>query len=528
MKLRYFIPSLLAVVASVFTGCSEDYDPTYLDQIQVSQSYVALNTNGGSTNITLTAKGAWQFEKVIKMTTKDAEGKDVVSYVETPAWLQVSQLSGNAGETTLTFSAEAGEGRNCELKVSCNGQTQIINIIQGVATVSTATCAEVIAGPESKTYRVTGVVTKIANTTYGNWYLKDATGEVYIYGTLDKKGAEKNFLSLGIEVGDEVTVEGPKQLYNGTVELVNVTVVNINKSLIKVDSLSVAGEKVAAVALPLEGGEVTAHVTCKGDGINAEIPQDAKDWLFISAVTSNTITFRALPNTAGDRSTTVTLKTYKDGREYTSQFAVAQAGAIIDATVAEFLAAEVGDTQYRLEGVITAIYDRDNQGKSFYIKDYTGETLVYRAEGFLDSGIKVGDVVTVLGKRGAYKDSPQMVNGSCVLKHAVKAVSIAEFLTMPDDKNVYYMVTGKISSLLGSNGKENDYGNLYIKDGDNELYVYGTYAGWNAQGDARKFFIADNGLKVGDEITIIGYKDTYKELVELCQGVCFSFKKAGE
>ena len=30
------------------------------------------------------------------------------------------------------------------------------------------------------------------------------------------------------------------------------------------------------------------------------------------------------------------------------------------------------------------------------------------------------------------------------------------------------------------------------------------------------------------EITIIGYKDTYKELVELCQGVCFSFKKANQ
>ena len=88
------------------------------------------------------------------------------------------------------------------------------------------------------------------------------------------------------------------------------------------------------------------------------------------------------------------------------------------------------------------------------------------------------------------------------------------------------MVTGKISSLLGSNGKENDYGNLYITDGTNELYVYGTYPGWGATGDARKFFIADNGIEVGDEITIIGYKDTYKELVELCQGVCFSFKKA--
>ena len=130
------------------------------------------------------------------------------------------------------------------------------------------------------------------------------------------------------------------------------------------------------------------------------------------------------------------------------------------------------------------------------------------------------------GKRGAYKDSPQMVNGTCELLYAVTPVTIAEFLTMPDDKNTYYMVTGTISSLLGSNGKENDYGNLYITDGTNELYVYGTYPGWNAQGDARKFFIADNGIEVGDEITIIGYKDTYKELVELCQGVCFSFKKA--
>jgi hypothetical protein len=121
--------------------------------------------------------------------------------------------------------------------------------------------------------------------------------------------------------------------------------------------------------------------------------------------------------------------------------------------VAEVLAAEVGDTQYRMQGVVTKLYESDKQGKSFYIKDFSGETLVYRTEGFLDSGIEVGDVVEVLGKRGAYKDSPQMVNGTCKMLYDVKKVTIAEFLTMPDDKNTYYMVTGKISSLLGSNGK---------------------------------------------------------------------------
>ena len=108
----------------------------------------------------------------------------------------------------------------------------------------------------------------------------------------------------------------------------------------------------------------------------------------------------------------------------------------------------------------------------------------------------------------------------------VTQVTIEEFLQKPDDKNTYYMVTGTISSLLGSNGKANDYGNLYITDGTNELYVYGCYPGWGATGDNRKYFIADNDIQVGDELTMIGYKDTYKGLVELCGGINFSFKHA--
>ena len=75
----------------------------------------------------------------------------------------------------------------------------------------------------------------------------------------------------------------------------NVTVVKISKSLIKVDSLTIGDETVTAATLPLEGGEVTAHISCKGDGINVDIPQDAKDWLVISGLTSSTVTFRALP-----------------------------------------------------------------------------------------------------------------------------------------------------------------------------------------------------------------------------------------
>ena len=504
MKLRYFIPSLVAVVAATFTGCSDnDYDPTYLTEISVSQSYVALDVNGGSASVDVNAVGAW-------------------TVTDVPDWLTVSPASGS-GSGTITFSAGAGVGRTAEVLITCEGKTQHINIIQGIATVSNATCAEIIAGPDSKTYRVTGTVKSIANTTYGNWYLVDETGEVYIYGTLDAKGATKNFLSLGLEVGDQVTGEGPKTTYNGTVELVDVTVVKIVKSLIKCDMLTVNGEETNE--LPLEGGEIVANLTCKGNGVAVEIPAEAQSWLGVVASTvgaNPTITFRAAPNTGGDRNTTVVFKTTDGKKEYTSQATIIQKGAIIEGPIADFLAAEVGDTQFRLTGVITELYTSDKQGKSFYISDYSGSVLIYRAEGFIEAGAKVGDVVTVVGKRGAYKETPQMVSGTFEeLKFAVTEVSLSEFLAKEPAADVYYMISGTIDEIA------NDvYGNLYLTDGTERVYVYGCYPGWGATGDARKGLIEKLGMKVGDKLSVIGVRAVYKDTPQLSNGIYFSHTPA--
>ncbi|MGN1229731.1 MAG: BACON domain-containing protein, partial [Prevotella sp.] len=355
MKLKYFIPSLMAVVAAVFTGCADDSTYTTLGSVSVSQSYVAIPIEGGSSSITVNASSEWAFVDV-PHTVKDSKGKDSTIYYVAPDWLTISAKSGNAGESSVTFSAESAlDGRSDELWIKCGEEIQRINIMQGLSIVSTATCAEVIAGPDSKTYRVKGTCTGIANTTYGNWYLNDGTGEVYIYGTLDKNGGTKNFLSLGIEVGDEVTVEGPKLTYGSTVELVDVTVVAINKSLIKVDSTYVDG--VASNELPLEGGEITAYVTCKGNGVSVDIPEDAKDWLSIAAIKNggSEVVFKAAPNTGGDRKTTVTFTTTDGKKEYTSKMDIAQKGAIVPVTCAEFNAKPVGDAQYRIYGLVTKV-----------------------------------------------------------------------------------------------------------------------------------------------------------------------------
>ena len=504
MKLKYFI-SFFALVA-MLSACSDDDAITLLDEIQVSSSYVSINEAGGSNTITVTAKEAWSF---------DAE--------EVPDWLTISPMAGGAGETTVTFSAPATpDGRNTVLHVACAGKKQTINVIQGLAVVSEATCAEVNAGPESKTYRVTGTVKNIVNTTYGNWYIADETGEVYIYGTLDAKGNEKNFLSLGIEVGDIVTVEGPKSVYNGTVELVNVTVINIQKSLVKVE-----GYDPEDAMIPLEGGNVTVHLSCKtNNGISVEIPDDAKSWLGIVSIAGGAepvVTFHANANNGGDRSTTVTFKTTDDkGKEYTAMATINQKGAIVACSIAEFLEAPVGDTQYRITGVITSVAKAEYG--NVYVRDWSGETYVYGigAKGdFEAAGLKVGDVVTLVGKRGEYKGDPQMTGAVLEDSKTVTPISIDEFLDQEDNPNVYYMLTGTITEIVNPT-----YGNLYLEDETNNVYVYGCYPGWGATGDNRKNWLETAGIVVGDKLSVIGVKSTYNGTPQLANGIYFSHEKA--
>lgn len=499
MKLRRIFPFFVAILA-LMTSCTDEETMTLLDEIQVSSSYVSIPVEGGSTSITVTAKDSWTAEKVTTDKNK----------VE---WLTISATTGSAGESTLTFTAPSAiDGRTAEVLIQCGGKTQRLNIIQGLATIASATCAEVIAGPDSKTYQVTGVCTAIANSTYGNWYLADKTGSIYIYGTLDKKGQPKNFLSLGLEVGDEVTVQGPKTTYGTTVELIDVTVININKSLVKVDSVKNA-------SLPIEGGEFIAYLTCKGQGVSVDIPNDAMSWLSISSIqsagTSTVVKFKATANTGGDRGTTLTFHTTDGSKDYSAQTTLSQKGAIVKATIAEFIAAPVGDTQYRLTGVITKI--SNTTYGNLYLSDFSGETYVYGIKDFTQKGLKAGDIITIVGKRAEYKGTPQV--GGAVLESSipVTTATIAELLAKPDDTSTYFMVTGEITQIANA-----DYGNLYLKDGDNQIYVYGCYPGYGATGNNRKGLLAAKGIKVGDTLTVIASKGSFNGVAQLANSFYFS------
>ena len=85
--------------------------------------------------------------------------------------------------------------------------------------VVVATVAEFLAAAEDSTiYELTGVITSVANTEYGNFYLKDSTAEVYIYGLCSPTGAQKYWAESGVKVGDTITVQTVRTSYNGVAQ----------------------------------------------------------------------------------------------------------------------------------------------------------------------------------------------------------------------------------------------------------------------------------------------------------------------
>ena len=489
--------SILTLIFStlLLAGCSEDQVLGTFGDLNLSTTYISIPAEGGDVKVTLNAGEAWEFS-----TEKD---------FAIPEWITVSQTSGEAGKTELTFSAEASDaGREAELKIVSGTKSQFLKVRQGEMTASKATCKEVNEAPDGKSFVVSGTITKIVNTTYGNWYMTDGTAELYIYGTLDAEGKEKNFTSLGLEVGDKVTIEGPKSSYNGDPQMVNVTVLDIEKALLKIVSEATEVDK--------EGGVLEIKLASKGKGAFFSVADECQDWIsysdaeYIDGVPSklepnpaDTIvyTFNIAPNDGSAREGSISFFA-NEGEPIPYTFT--QAGGIADVTVAEFLAAEVDDAkQYRIVGHVTGF---NNYNNNFYVKDYTGEVYAYYVN-TQGQTLAIGDFVTVVGKRSEYKGTPQMPKGTLLEKYtATPEVSVAEFLTKEDGNDVYYKLTGTITEI-----KNAQYGNVYLQDANGDIvYVYGLLPGYGATGAAKQGLVEAMGLKVGDTLTIVGNKASYK------------------
>lgn len=92
-----------------------------------------------------------------------------------------------------------------------------------VQTVEKLTVAEFLAKPveASVYYELTGTISNISSTAYGNFDLTDETGTVYVYGLTATKVSsnDKSFASLGLRGGDVLTLVGTRAEYNGAAQV---------------------------------------------------------------------------------------------------------------------------------------------------------------------------------------------------------------------------------------------------------------------------------------------------------------------
>ena len=70
-------------------------------------------------------------------------------------------------------------------------------------------------------YQLTGEITDLYNTSYGNFTLVDGTGSVLVYGLTKEKVSsnDQSFPELGLKEGDIVTLVGTRDEYNGKAQV---------------------------------------------------------------------------------------------------------------------------------------------------------------------------------------------------------------------------------------------------------------------------------------------------------------------
>lgn len=506
MKLRYLFTIVLSS-ALMLAGCTKEGPAGSLDNISLSQTYVSIPESGGTVSVSLSATEDWAFI----LTEKDKDGKDV-SLI--PDWLTISPVSGSEGESTITFKAAAdNSGREVALQIKAGSNLQQVIVRQGEIAAVSAKIEDVLAGTDGKTYKIKGTVTDIYNTEYGNYYLVDDTGKITIYGTLDAKGKAKNFSSLKIENGDVIEVSGPRKTYGSTIELENVTVHSITKSLIKVLTPALA-EPVAKT-----GQSIEVKVAHKGDGgARVSIPEADAAWVsYVSSSFNKGVPSKIVPNPADTTTFKFEIRANQAGKRMTDisftsgtttvKYNVTQAGSIIDADAATINAAPDGTTQYRLTGYISKMVNATYG--NYNVADATGSVYVYgtlnekgESKKFEAMGISAGDIITVVGPKQSYNGSPQLKNVSVESFKKVSAVTVKDFLAAEVKSDVYYRLSGTVSGV-----KDGDiYGNFYLTDASGDkVYVYGLLAGW---GGPKKEF-QKLGIKNGDTVTLVGVRAAY-------------------
>lgn len=574
MKFRYILG--IALSALMFVACTSDNDPLgALENIQIDQTFVTIPTSGGDVTVTIKSADSWSFDNMFEKNT-----------LPIPTWLTASTISGAAGETIVTFHADAVEGgREAALCIRAGSNKQFLTIRQGSLEAAKVTIAEALNGTMGRTYRIKGTISGTYSNyeKYGNFYVTDETGTILVYGIADKDGKQANepIKSWGIEVGDDITIDAALGEYKGTPQLTNGTVIELKKGLVKLPLLSEATVTPDAQIL-----EVT--VAYKGSGVYPTIPESAKSWIkyegtsFVPGVKTifetnpadtAVVKFSVSDNIGATRMAAIDFVSSKGDNTSSVTFTLTQNGmAKGDGTASDpFNVVALTDFASKLgqgetadkEVYVTAkISQIDTEFSSaygnatYYISDdgtTSGQFEVYRglfignkkwADG--DTQIKVGDEVVICGTVTNYKGTLEFASGKSYIVSLNGVTGGAKGDgSLADPFNIAGAIAAVNSGVTGNVYVEGivskiaDGGEFGAKYGNGTFWISDDGAFYNNPSmdfeayrvlwlGNKKWVEGDDQVAVGDKVVLCGEITKYKSTYETNQNKAYVYSINGK
>ena len=161
--------------------------------------------------------------------------------------------------------------------------------------VQKVTVAEFLAAAEDSTiYELTGTITSVVNTTFGNFDLTDDTGTVYIYGLCSPEGTEKYWAESGAKLGDDITIQTIRTSHNNAPQGKNAIFVE----LVSPGTRAFWSFDATATSFTAAGGDKEIGLAIYNT--TAEVVATSDNKQFTAAYADGALTITAKENTASE------------------------------------------------------------------------------------------------------------------------------------------------------------------------------------------------------------------------------------
>ncbi|MEE1098492.1 MAG: BACON domain-containing carbohydrate-binding protein [Alistipes sp.] len=250
---------------------------------EVTDPYFEVEGLEDSYNIGVEGDEMWfgDFNKFNGLTSTITASADV-------DWITIEDLG---EEFTITIAANSGAlARTGAITFSADGAPDVTTTIRQAGNSSKITVADFLDLKDTTTeYELSGNITRVVDTSYGNFDLTDATGTVYVYGLLTPSGEkQKQWSAAGLKEGDYITIKGVYNVYNNSPQVKNA--IYVSHSAISVDKSEISFEA--------DGGSESVTVTLVN--VEEQIEATCDNSHFQITKSGNTVTVTAPKNETED------------------------------------------------------------------------------------------------------------------------------------------------------------------------------------------------------------------------------------